>query len=135
MEDTMSVSRFRYALLGLTMVSLAAAGCSDDPNDDDTPVATNITMVSGDAQSATISTALTNPLVVKVVDQDGDPFVGAIVTWAVGVGGGTLSQATTTTGNDGTTQVNWTLGAAPGANTATATVTGLPVITFTATGQ
>ena len=44
-------------------------------------VAATLEIVSGDNQSATVSTALANPLVVQVLDQNGDAFAGATVSF------------------------------------------------------
>jgi hypothetical protein len=130
----MSLRPFTRAILGLAILAGAVAGCNDSTDvDDDSPA--TITISSGDGQTGTVNTALANPIVVKVEDVDGDDVAGATVTWAVASGDGTLSAVTGTTGSDGTAQVTWTLGPTAGTNTATATVSGLTPVTFTATGQ
>ena len=131
----MSVKHFSRAILGLAILAGGVGACSDDPNDDDDDSPATVTITSGNNQTGAVSAALANPIVVKVVDEDGDAVSGVTVNWAVASGGGTVSAPTSTTASDGTTQVNWTLGATAGANTATATVTGLTPVTFTATGQ
>ena len=131
----MSLTPFTRAILGLSILAGAVAGCGDDPTDVDDGSPATITISSGDAQTGTVNTALANPIVVKVEDENGDDVAGASVTWAVASGGGTLSALTGTTGSDGTAQVTWTLGTTAGTNTVTATVTGLTPVTFTATGQ
>ena len=89
--------------------------------------------VSGNNQTGTASSALTNPLVVKVTDQDGDPLSGATVAFAVTGGGGSASAASVDTDSDGEAETTWTLGAS-GTQTATAMVAGLSTtITFSAT--
>jgi hypothetical protein len=56
-----------------------------------------------------------------------------VVTFAVTGGGGSATGTNATTGANGiATAGSWTLGLSPGTNTLTATVPGLPVVTFTA---
>ncbi len=74
---------------------------------------------------------LAQPLVVKTVDEFGNPVPGAQVNWATDEG--ELSAETSVTGADGTASVTWTLGDEIGFQKATAKVegaTGSPV-TFT----
>lgn len=103
-----------------------------------TAVTPTITIVSGDAQSAEINTAVASPISVLVADTLGNPLANEDVVFAVASGGGSITgPATITTGADGkATLGGWTLGAVAGANTLTATcagATGSP-ITFTANG-
>lgn len=96
-----------------------------------TLVATTLEVVSGDGQSAQVGNALSNPLVVHVLDQNNDPFSGATVNFATT--GGTLSVASATTGTNGQASVTLTLPSTAGDYTVTASVTGLTDVTFTAT--
>jgi hypothetical protein len=96
--------------------------------------ATVLEPVSGDGQSAQAGTALADPLVVRVHDAEGNPVPGLAVAWIVGQGGGTLAPSTSLTGADGIASTRWTLGA-PGANRATAVVSGVGAVGFTATGN
>ena len=97
-------------------------------------VATSIARISGNSQSAVVSTELSDPFVVQVNDQNGDAFSGAVVTFAATGGGGTLSDTSVTTGADGRAEATLTLGSAVGTNTVTATASGITgSITFTAT--
>ena len=99
--------------------------------------ANGIAKVAGDSQSGTINTALPNPLVVQVTDSRGNPIPGVSIVWTAETGGGSVSEANTTTGADGRTSVIRILGSAAGQQTTSATATGLsgsPVIfTHTAT--
>jgi plastocyanin len=73
----------------------------------------------------------TRPLSAVVRDQNSDVVAGVIVNWSVTAGGGLLSQAVDTTDGTGISTVNLTLSLTSGAQTASATVTGLigsPVI-------
>jgi hypothetical protein len=73
--------------------------------------------------------------VIQVVDRFGNPVPGVPVAWQVTSGEGEVSEAISSTRDDGTTTVEWTLGERVGIQRLTATVgpiTGSPV-TFTAT--
>jgi hypothetical protein len=96
--------------------------------------ATGVAIVSGNEQSGVPGTALAQPLVVQVNDASGNPVAGAPVTWVVTGGGGTLDPSTSTTDATGRASSVWTLGPAPGSNTAEAVVSGVGQATFTATG-
>ena len=98
--------------------------------------ADTIAYVLGDAQTKTVGTILDNPFVVKVTDAKGNPVSATAVTFAVTAGGGTLSVENATTGTDGTASSTLTLGITTGANTVTATSTGLTgsPVTLNATG-
>ncbi|HEY5220314.1 MAG TPA: Ig-like domain-containing protein, partial [Gemmatimonadaceae bacterium] len=93
----------------------------------------SITRVSGDGQTAVVSSVLANPFVVKVADDSGRPVVGAQVTWAIVGGGGTVSPVTTAADTTGTAQAVLTLGNAAGTNTVSASVSPTLSISFTAT--
>ena len=94
-----------------------------------------LTKVSGEGQEGLPGSALAKPFVVSVLDQNGSAFAGAVVTFSVTAGGGTLSSTTATTNANGRARSTLTLGPDPGANTVTATVEGLGPVTFTAIGQ
>jgi len=97
--------------------------------------ATVLERVSGDGQSAMVGTALPAPLVVRAHDADNNPVAGLAVAWIVGQGGGSLAPTTSITGADGRATTQWTLGGAPGANTATAVISGVGMVTFGATAN
>ena len=96
--------------------------------------ASSVTPVSGNNQEAPAGSQLPLPLVVRVLDPDGNPIVGAPVSWLVGEGGGTPSAETSNTGSDGQASIQWTLGSVPGRNTLNAVVSGVGTATFTAMG-
>ena len=93
----------------------------------------SLVKTSGEGQEGPASTQLTRPFVVSVLDQNGSAFAGAVVTFSVTAGGGTLSAAKVTTDANGRARSRLTLGSDPGPNTVTATVAGLEPVTFTAT--
>ncbi len=98
--------------------------------------AAKVVVVSGDAQTAVVATALQNPLVAEVLDANNNPVANFSIAWAVVSGGGSVSAATTTTGPDGKASVTATLGTTDGANSFSATGAGLTpgTVTFNASG-
>ena len=98
-------------------------------------VATTLVPVSATSQSAAAGTAVQDPPAVRVDDQTGQPLPGAQVVFAVTGGGGTLVGATATADAAGVARVgSWTLGAAAGPNTVTASAGNAAPVQFTATG-
>ncbi len=93
--------------------------------------------VAGSLQTGTVGQAVPESLVVEVTDQFGNPVNGAIVTWAVTAGGGSVSATSVATGALGRSAVAWTLGSLVGTQRATAVVAGLagPPLEFVATAQ
>lgn len=73
--------------------------------------------VSGDAQSADPGTTLEQPLVVEVVDPDGNAVEGVTVAFRARGGGGSVDPATRTTGANGRAATRATLSEGPGLNT------------------
>jgi hypothetical protein len=69
---------------------------------------TVLAKVSGDSQTATLGTALANPLVVRVTDGTGHALAGVTVAWSASAGSGSV-PATATTGTDGHASAQWTL--------------------------
>ena len=102
------------------------------------PHARTLTKISGDEQEGPSSTGLADSLVVEVRDQNGDPFEGARVTFAVTAGDGTLSTATATTDARGRASTTLTLGEL-GINTVEVgvefTVAEVEPVAFTATAK
>ena len=94
-----------------------------------------VTIHQGDNQSVQVGTNVPiNPAVI-VRDSAGNRLPGITVTFAVASGGGGVTGATAVTDTAGIATVgSWTLGSTAGANTLTATVTGVPPVTFNATG-
>ena len=86
--------------------------------------------VSGDTQSGTPGNALANPFVVEVQDEDGEPLAGHRVTFEVTAGGGSLSETSATTDEDGRAETTLTLGSERGVNSVQASVSGADPVTF-----
>lgn len=98
------------------------------------PVPASVAVNAGNNQSSPVGTPVPVPPSVIVRDAGGNPVAGVIVTFAVTGGGGSATGTSASTGPDGIATVgSWNLGPSPGSNTLTATVPGLPVVTFTAT--
>lgn len=120
-----------------TLAPLAAfatllAACDGGGTSVPTPSA--VTPATSVSQQATPGATVAEPPTVRVVDAQGQPIPGVGVTFAVTAGGGTLGTPLATTDAAGVASAtSWTLGSSLGVNTVTATVTGLPVVTFTAT--
>jgi protocatechuate 3,4-dioxygenase beta subunit len=93
--------------------------------------ADTLAIVTGNNQSGTVSTTLGSPLVVRAVDANGNPETGLTVIFAIASGGGVVNPTIATTDVNGRATANWTLGAAPGAQTVTATA-GSKSVTFAA---
>ena len=91
-----------------------------------------VTRVPGPVQHGAPGTTLGQPFVVVVLDQFGDPVAGAVVTFEVATGRGTLSATYATTDENGHASVTLTLGNQPGTNIVVATVEDLELVTFTA---
>ncbi len=69
----------------------------------------SIAKVSGDSQTATLGTALANPIIVRVTDARGNPDSGVTVTWLAGPGSGGVSPTTIVTDGQGHASTQWTV--------------------------
>jgi protocatechuate 3,4-dioxygenase beta subunit len=121
-------------MTALGVLSVLAACLKSDlttPVAGATPAA--MVLVSGDAQLGAAGNTLPIPVSVRVTDQSGVPISLAVVSFSPAASSGTVSAASTYTDTTGTAGVMWTLGAALGADSLSVSVTGLPVITVTAT--
>lgn len=92
--------------------------------------ANGLSLESGDGQTAPAGQALAAPLVVRVTDAFGNPIPGVEITWTA-VGGGSVSEAATTTDESGRASVTRTLGITSGAQSteaASGRLAGSPVV-------
>ena len=97
-------------------------------------VATSLTKVSGDQQSALQGAAVLAPPTVKVTDSLGSPMAGIAVQFTVTAGGGTVLASSANTDASGLASCGgWTLGDSPGPNAVTASSQGLNPVVFSAT--
>jgi len=98
--------------------------------------AMSLVNVSGNGQSGTVGQQLGTSFVVRATAADNTPVAGVNVTFAVISGGGSLSATQVITDGQGLASSRLTLGSVAGANSVTASSSGLsgsPVL-FTATG-
>ena len=102
--------------------------------------ARSLEKVSGDSQSGEVNTALTDPFLVMVTDDYGNPVTGKAVSWSIietpsGATGQRLSDTSTITDSNGEARSGLTLGDKAGTYKVQAVsdpLTGSPII-FTAT--
>lgn len=91
-----------------------------------------LAIVAGDGQLGQRTGPLPAPLVVQVSDGFDNPVPGALVTFGSGEGG-SFEPAEAETDDAGVATSRWSLGAALGEQTATASVNGVPPVSFSAT--
>ena len=122
----------RTRAIATTLLLFAATSCGDGSTDP--AVATTMAANSAETVTAVAGTAVSPAPSVILRDQNGSPFPGDTVTFAVVAGGGTVTGATVVTDSSGIATVGaWILGKTAGPNSLTATSGGLTV-TFNATG-
>ncbi len=97
--------------------------------------ATSVGPASGTPQTALINSAFTSPLVVQVLNSEGDGVPGVTVTFAVPGSGASanLSAITVTTDDNGLAQVTGVANGVAGSYAITASVAGLPAASFALT--
>ena len=88
-----------------------------------TPTPATVQVVSGGGQRAVQGLSLVDPVVVRILDGQGQPLAGEDVTFAPAAGHGTTDPASATTDSDGQAATSWTLGPDPGNQTLTLTAT------------
>jgi adhesin/invasin len=95
-------------------------------------VATSLTVVSGSGQTGTAGAALADPIVVRVLDQNGFALPNAVVTWTPAANSGSVSSVTSTSDINGDASITWTLGTAAGSDTLVASLANGATATITA---
>lgn len=114
------------ASLGSLTVTFNATGTAG--------AAASLTKSAGDGQFAPPGGTVAVAPAVIVKDANGNVKSGVVVTFAAGVGGGSVTGATATSNAAGIATVgSWTLGPSAGTNTLIASSTGVPSVTFSAT--
>ena len=128
--------RSHRAYLPLLVVLIAACGGGSEPAG---PPAALVAVNPGPF-TGTVGEDLFAPLQVEVTDADGRGVPGVAVRFAVSVGSGSVglgglggASFTDTTDQDGAVQALWTLGTVAGEHGASASVTGLATIEYSAT--
>jgi leishmanolysin len=123
----------RFTLFGAVLALGCNSKSTSPPGPPSDIVAASATNITG-----LVSQAVVTKPSVKVTDQNGTGISGVAVTFAVTGGGGGITGANKTTNGSGIATVgSWTLGPNPGANTLTASATGLngSPVQFTATSS
>lgn len=90
-------------------------------------------LAGGDEQTGITGSQLADPLVVRLVDENGDGVRDRAVSWVVATGDGTASPESSDTDEDGFASTAWTLGPLAGDHTLNAVISGVGVVSFTAT--
>lgn len=96
----------RLIFVLLVLVVSVPAGCDEGAST--SPAAPSALEVLTAPDSVPV--ASTHTVAVRVLDANDDPLAGAQVGWLVTTGGGSVAADTTSTGPDGTTRTDWTLG-------------------------
>jgi hypothetical protein len=131
MQRAASVARFRLLASVVPYAFLGACSESSSP-----PAAASVTAAAATNLTATAGSAVATSPSVKVTDSKGSAIAGTVVRFDVVTGGGAVARASATTDASGIANAGtWTLGTTAGTNTLEATVAGLPVVRFTATGS
>ncbi len=100
------------------------------------PIPTTLEYVSGANQSGLTGETLMQPFVVEVHDQYDDPMEGVTVTFAVSVGGGSLSDTSVDSDVNGLARSTLTLGNDPVTNIVEVSVKGIAeTVTFHAVAE
>ncbi|HEX2722459.1 MAG TPA: hypothetical protein VHM24_06040 [Gemmatimonadaceae bacterium] len=124
--------KYRFILAAIPFALLACGG--SDSNDPKVGPPANLLVLSGGTtQAGVVGQPVPTAPTVLVTDAANLPVPGVTVTFAITSGGGSLSSTTATTSATGTASVVWTLGNTFGAKTLTASVAGLPTVSFNAT--
>jgi hypothetical protein len=116
-------------ILGAVVISACSGGESTS-----VPAAANVQATTTTTLTAVVGSAVSPAPSVRVLSSSGAPVAGTKVTFSVGATGGSVGQASATTGSDGVASAgSWTLGTTAGTNTLDAAVSGLTPVRFTAT--
>lgn len=122
----------------LMVMGLLVSACGGDkatePEIPPTPTPAALEATGTIPESAAAGTALSGPLRVQLLDEEGVPLSGISITWSVVAGGGSLSESASATGANGEASVSWTLGTVAGENEARATLEGLAPVVFKVLG-
>ncbi len=96
-------------------------------------VPVRLAIVQGNDQVAQAGRPLGTPIVLRVVDATGRGVAQQRATMIVASGGGGVDPATAVSDTNGEVRVRWALGVATSAQSLVATVSGVPVLTVSAT--
>ena len=99
----------------IVLVMLAcglSAGCNRDDGQED-PRSLQFVLVSGHNQSGAANTYLSNPVVVRLLDDSQNPLAGERVYFRIVSGGGATDRSEAFTDNAGEVSVSWRIGTGP----------------------
>ncbi|MGH3378229.1 MAG: Ig-like domain repeat protein [Actinoallomurus sp.] len=96
---------------------------------------TALLLISGDAQNGQAAATLADPLVVRLVDDNGNGVGGKAITWVSAPGNGSVNPQNVTTSPTGFAQTSWTLANRSGSYQINAVFSGVPSVPFTATAS
>jgi hypothetical protein len=131
----LTASLLAASLLAACGKDAATGTDTTSPTTGSTPSPTAIRIVvATDSQRGMVAVPLAKPLVARVDDQNGKPYAGATVNWAVLTGNGTVSLASATTDVNGEATTVWTLGKGVGAQLLRAALPSGTADTAVATG-
>ena len=122
-------NRISTAALAASLAATALfVGCRDQAttgpsNSQSKDFAAALRSIQGNQQVGGVGTALSQQLVVKVVDANGQAVSGASVTFTVRSGGGAIVPPANTSNDTGFVRATWILGTSLGPNTAIAQLT------------
>jgi len=112
----------RHLSVALAALVLATAACNSDNTTNNNTGPYAVSVFNGSAQTGASLSTLVTPLTVTVLNAQGTAASGIQVTWTVASGGGSVAPTTSTTDANGHASTMFTLGAALGAQSVTATV-------------
>jgi hypothetical protein len=126
---TLTHALSRIAFAGTALAMLVPTGCKKAPS---APVVvSDLTVVQGNFQVAQAGLLLPSPVVLRVIDANGDGIPNVTAEFAVALGGGTVSPASVVTDAKGEVSVKWTLGTtAPVQSLSAAAGAAIPVTLF-----
>ncbi len=126
------ISRWPGRTVGLGLI--ASLACNTSPSGAPAPI-TDVAILHGDQQLGTPGYRLGDSLAVRLLDTDGMPVIGAVVSWSTTDREGAVAPASSMTNVDGIATAAWRLGRDPGIQGVTAVFRSLPAAQFRATAS
>src|SRR5437773_417262 len=120
-------------LISAVLAPLILTACHSDSTGPGITAAATVTKLGTDPTSVIAGTSFSDSVRVLVTDGSNHPKSGVGVVFAVTAGGGSVTPAAVITDGNGKAASKFITGTTVGANTATATVTGLTPVTFSIT--
>ena len=99
----------RAAALAALLCTGGLVSCGS-PSEPGVQVPAALQIVAGDEQEGVVGEELPGPIMVRVLDDDGDPIQGQLVNFRVTAGGGAVFAGASLTNAQGIAQERWTLG-------------------------